>query len=213
MSTANVKPQDVFKRPAGRDQFGTCEIAKALPSQRTPCKVRRVVKPLKTACSVQVPFHFPTLMAAAQTSREKAALDAHLEEIFLTRELKCLCVLFFFSLFLNLKLHIFGLYCVGRNKWPPPPSFSLKMTGICLCRHGFGERAKTISLRSSQHVRPRHELVKRSHLQFASESLAASARPRWGFGGRPGEENGSRWAIYVPFVPGEGGVYVFSWMK
>lgn len=99
MSPADVKPQDVFKRPAGQDQFGACKTTNALRSQRTPWKVRRTAEPLGTACSVPVPFHFPTLMAAAQTAREKAASDAHLEEIFLTRDLKCfVCSLLLLSL-------------------------------------------------------------------------------------------------------------------
>lgn len=67
-SIANVKPQVVFKRPSSQYQFRIRKITKALTSQCGPFKVRNIIKLLRTSCSVRAPFHFPTLMAVAQTS-------------------------------------------------------------------------------------------------------------------------------------------------
>lgn len=91
-SLANVKPHDVFKRPSSQYQFRICKITKALTPQCMPFKVRNITKSLRTSCLSSFSFSDPN--GSCSNSLRKAAFDVHMEEIFLTKDLKCCCCFF-----------------------------------------------------------------------------------------------------------------------
>ena len=159
---ANVKPQVVFKRPSSQYRFRIRKITKALTSQCRPFKVRNIIKSLRTSCSVRVPFHFPTLMAVTQTSWERQRLMLTWKRFSWQKiwSVPVFFLFFFFSLSLIWNFLLFDPSYVRYELFlppaPAPSSFSLKMSGTCLCRYDFGEWMNIISLKSAQHVSQRH---------------------------------------------------------
>lgn len=89
----------------------------------------------------------------------------------------------------------------------PPSSFSLKMSGACLCQYDLGERKNLISLRSAQHNSQQHQLGKHSDFKCVAESLTVDTIELWlvllgDLQKRQEGEKGSRLGICPHYIPG-----------